>query len=74
MVGITSLGLEHQNLLGNTLEQIAYEKGGIIKPDCMAFTVDTVPVSGLKVLQDCATDANVRLEEVFLAVLGYELN
>ncbi len=29
---ITSLSLDHMNLLGNTLEQIAFEKAGIIKP------------------------------------------
>jgi dihydrofolate synthase / folylpolyglutamate synthase len=29
---ITGIGLEHQKYLGNTLTQIAYEKGGIIKP------------------------------------------
>jgi dihydrofolate synthase / folylpolyglutamate synthase len=28
---ITSLSLDHTQLLGNTIEQIAYEKGGIIK-------------------------------------------
>ena len=30
---ITSLSLDHTHLLGNTIEQIAYEKGGIIKPE-----------------------------------------
>lgn len=29
---ITSISLEHTDLLGNTLEEIAYEKAGIIKP------------------------------------------
>jgi len=29
---ITSLSLDHTQLLGNTLAEIAYEKGGIIKP------------------------------------------
>ncbi len=29
---ITALGLDHTNLLGGTIEQIAAEKGGIIKP------------------------------------------
>lgn len=29
---ITNISLDHTQLLGNTLEQIAYEKGGIIKP------------------------------------------
>lgn len=31
---ITHIGLDHTLQLGNTLEQIAGEKGGIIKPDC----------------------------------------
>ncbi len=30
---ITSLSLDHTKLLGDTLTQIAFEKGGIIKPD-----------------------------------------
>jgi dihydrofolate synthase/folylpolyglutamate synthase len=30
--GITSLGLDHVEILGNTLEKIALEKAGIIKP------------------------------------------
>lgn len=30
---ITSIGFDHQNLLGNTLEEIASEKAGIIKPN-----------------------------------------
>jgi len=30
---ITSISFDHQNLLGNTLEEIAFEKAGIIKPD-----------------------------------------
>ncbi len=31
---ITSIGLDHQNYLGNTPEQIAYEKAGIMRPGC----------------------------------------
>lgn len=30
---ITNIGLDHMQFLGNTLEKIAFEKGGIIKPD-----------------------------------------
>ena len=30
---ITNIGLDHTNILGNTLEKIAFEKGGIIKPN-----------------------------------------
>lgn len=31
---ITNLGLEHTEVLGDTIEQIAFEKAGIIKPGC----------------------------------------
>ena len=31
---IMNIGLDHTELLGNTLEQIAFEKAGIIKPGC----------------------------------------
>ncbi len=31
---ITSISYDHQEFLGSTLEQIAYEKAGIIKPGC----------------------------------------
>lgn len=33
---LTNIGLEHTELLGNTLTQIAAEKAGIIKPGCRA--------------------------------------
>ncbi|WP_417730767.1 bifunctional folylpolyglutamate synthase/dihydrofolate synthase [Rosistilla oblonga] len=32
VTAITSIGLDHQNLLGDTVEEIAAEKAGIIKP------------------------------------------
>lgn len=35
---ITNIGLDHMNLLGNTKEQIAYEKAGIIKYGAPVFT------------------------------------
>ncbi len=35
---ITSLSLDHTQLLGNTLAEIAYEKGGIIKPGIPVVT------------------------------------
>lgn len=38
-VGITSLGLEHTALLGNTLSDIAWQKSGIIKEGSNVFTV-----------------------------------
>ncbi|XP_058830330.1 folylpolyglutamate synthase, mitochondrial [Topomyia yanbarensis] len=38
-VGITSLGLEHTKLLGNTLDEIAWQKAGIVKTGSDVFTV-----------------------------------
>ena len=32
VAAITSIGLDHQTYLGNTIAEIAWEKGGIIKP------------------------------------------
>ncbi|KAM7349211.1 folylpolyglutamate synthase 1 isoform 1-T2 [Cochliomyia hominivorax] len=37
-VGITSLGLEHTQLLGNSLKEIAWQKAGIIKPFSTVYT------------------------------------
>lgn len=39
VVGITSLALDHMNLLGNTIEEIAWNKAGIMKEGSKVFTV-----------------------------------
>ena len=45
---ITSIGLDHQEFLGDTLNQIAFEKAGIIKPTIPVVigetTQETIPV------------------------------
>ncbi len=40
---ITRLSLDHTTLLGNTLQQIAYEKGGIIKSGIPVITANQEP-------------------------------
>lgn len=40
---ITNIGLEHTRWLGNTLEEIASTKSGIIKPGCDAVCYDGAP-------------------------------
>ena len=37
--GITTLDFDHTNVLGSTMEQIAWNKAGIIKPGAPVFTV-----------------------------------
>ena len=56
--GITSLGYDHTDILGDTLEQIAWQKGGICKPGHPAFTVSQPP-GPLQVLADRAKELKV---------------
>ncbi|XP_020706329.1 folylpolyglutamate synthase, mitochondrial-like isoform X2 [Athalia rosae] len=58
--GITSLGLDHTGLLGNTLEEIARQKSGIFKPNSIAFTVPQ-PENAMRVLRQTAIERNCRL-------------
>ena len=59
-VGITSLGIDHTNLLGNTIEEIAWQKAGIMKPGSIAFTVAQQPIGALEVLKQRAAEKKVR--------------
>jgi dihydrofolate synthase / folylpolyglutamate synthase len=52
---ITSIGLEHTRILGDTIELIALEKGGIIKPNCPVLVGPHCPQD---VLRQCAVDKN----------------
>uniref|UniRef100_A0A8C5URC6 Folylpolyglutamate synthase n=1 Tax=Microcebus murinus TaxID=30608 RepID=A0A8C5URC6_MICMU len=51
--GVSSLGIDHTSLLGDTLEKIAWQKGGIFKQGVPAFTV-LQPEGPLAVLRDRA--------------------
>uniref|UniRef100_A0A2K6KZP1 Folylpolyglutamate synthase n=1 Tax=Rhinopithecus bieti TaxID=61621 RepID=A0A2K6KZP1_RHIBE len=51
--GVSSLGIDHTSLLGDTVEKIAWQKGGIFKRGVPAFTV-LQPEGPLAVLRDRA--------------------
>ncbi|XP_066223172.1 folylpolyglutamate synthase, mitochondrial isoform X1 [Saccopteryx leptura] len=51
--GVSSLGIDHTSLLGDTMEKIAWQKGGIFKRGVPAFTVPQ-PDGPLAVLKECA--------------------
>ncbi|XP_064379746.1 folylpolyglutamate synthase, mitochondrial isoform X3 [Dromaius novaehollandiae] len=53
--GVSSLGIDHTSILGDTLEKIAWQKGGIFKPGVPAFTV-AQPERPLEVLRDRARE------------------
>ena len=61
--GITSLGIDHVAILGNTVEQLAWHKAGIFKAHRAAFTVRQVP-SAAQVPQTQADHKEVLLEMV----------
>lgn len=59
VVGISSLGYDHTKLLGSTIEEIAWQKAGIMKPDCIAISAYNQPAPGLQVLQQRAIERKV---------------
>lgn len=66
---ITNIGYDHQNLLGNTLEEIAFQKAGIIKPGVPAVVGETLPETK-SVFERKASDENstiVFAEEKYIA-------
>ena len=63
VTGITSLGIDHVAMLGETIEEIAWHKAGIMKPGAPAFTVPQAP-GAQEVLQQRATAKSVSLEIV----------
>mmetsp|Transcript_27809 Transcript_27809/g.34811 ORF Transcript_27809/g.34811 Transcript_27809/m.34811 type:complete len:468 (-) Transcript_27809:135-1538(-) len=52
---ITSIGLEHTRILGNTIEEIAREKAGIMKPGVPVLLGSQTPT---KVLVECSKISN----------------
>lgn len=52
--GITTLDLDHTSLLGDTLEKIAWQKAGIMKPGRPTFIDGDQTQGALEVLQQCA--------------------
>lgn len=77
--GIASLGLDHTQILGTTIEEIAYNKAGIFKPGVPAYTVRQ-PNAALNVLESRAkelkcskfevVDIHPQLEQIQLGLKG----
>ncbi|KAL1747664.1 Mur ligase [Schizophyllum fasciatum] len=55
VTGITALGIDHVAVLGKTLKDIAWQKGGIYKEGVPALTVNQPP-DGMEVLQQRAQE------------------
>lgn len=61
IVGITPLQLEHTQLLGDTIDEITWQKAGIIKENSHVFTVQQQPVC-LKVINKRFVEKKVRIQ------------
>ncbi len=63
VTGITSLGIDHVAMLGDTIEEIAWHKAGIMKSGATAFT-SPQPTEALQVLKTRAIEKSVLLKVV----------
>ena len=61
---ITSISLDHQALLGDTIEEIAWQKAGIIKPGMHLFTASSQQPSVLEVFRKACDAVGATLHEV----------
>lgn len=58
---ITKIGLDHTELLGDTIEKIAAEKAGIIKEGCPVICWPDQPPEAMPLLLTAAADAHTNL-------------
>ena len=74
VIGITSLGIDHTGVLGNTIEEIAWHKAGIIKASARTFTVPQPP-SAMEVIQKRAAEKGSEVEVVHVhpQILSHEV-
>ena len=63
VTGITTLGIDHVAVLGDTLAQIAWHKAGIFKTGVPALSVEQAP-EGAEVLRERAVERGVDLRVV----------
>lgn len=61
VTAVTTLGIDHVGMLGNTVEEIAWHKAGIFKRGASAFTVPQ-PALAMEVLRERARAKSVDLQ------------
>jgi dihydrofolate synthase/folylpolyglutamate synthase len=66
---ITNIGWDHMNMLGDTLEKIAFEKAGIIKPNVPVVIGEVIPETR-NVFLDKAVDSQIFFAEEKRYVAG----
>ena len=71
VAGITRIDLDHTGLLGNTRQQIAAEKAGILKPGCIPVSYPQQSPEVMQVLQQAAEKLGTELRVPDLAKLHW---
>lgn len=70
VVGITSLGIDHTLMLGNTIESIAWNKSGIMKKHCPAVVAEQLEYpESLEVVEKEAKEIGVSTIEIVTSSL-----
>lgn len=71
---ITSIGMDHMELLGDTLEKIAAEKAGILKPGVPVFYAEGAPESNRVIEEKAASLGNLckKIGKNAYEILGIE--
>ncbi|MBN1778779.1 MAG: hypothetical protein JW816_00975 [Candidatus Buchananbacteria bacterium] len=70
---INKVGLDHVDVLGNTISEIAKEKAGIIKPNSILFTPNTNSPAVLKVLKQTCQKVGAEFNLIKPPVKKYNL-
>ncbi len=65
---ITSIGKDHTAVLGETLEEIAFEKAGIIKP-ATPVVVGSMPAEAMEVIREQASRKGSRFIPLFMNLI-----
>ena len=63
LASVTSIGMDHMVMLGNTIEQIAWEKCGIMRPN-IPTVIHTQDRAAYNVIEKCAVENSSRLADV----------
>jgi dihydrofolate synthase/folylpolyglutamate synthase len=69
---ITSISLDHTQILGNTLEEIAREKAGIIKPGC-SVVLSPQPEEAASVISDICHEKEAKVVQVGTDVTWHKM-
>jgi folylpolyglutamate synthase len=64
ITGITSLGIDHEAVLGDTIEEIAWHKAGIMKQGAKCFISTGQKASAMRVLRERAAEKDIDLQVV----------